>query len=201
MKATGLTPEERAAELSRINALNGTIGAAKRWQKERKEALHSLANQLSTANDSPSTAIERHDSPRVATESPVLGLGVRGKVLEVSSNTSDVGSSVSDDNSKSLKPSNRKTGKPKSCRPCAQTLSRAKSHTCDGAPPQTPQGTSRPLDPTADIFAAQAPQSAASPHLTVCPICEAPDLPYFLYDKHVAQCKAKQAARAATIQR
>jgi len=26
-------------------------------------------------------------------------------------------------------------------------------------------------------------------------------LPYFLYDKHVAQCKAKQAARAATIQR
>ena len=128
-----------------------------------------------------------------------VGLPVKhvGDKLLGTGTASPSGSNDSNSTSTS-KPSNLKpkTKKPKTCKQCGGPLSRDKNHSCENI-----GGTSRPPSPaaspsSADIFAAQAPQSAASPHLTVCPICEAPDLPWSLYDKHVTQCKAKHEQRA-----
>src|SRR6266550_5645638 len=203
-KAKGMTPEERAAELSRLNALKGTIGAAKRWQKERAEALQSLAE---VCHEQPSAAINGHDAAIGGHESASLRckvLGVRGK--DVKSKKSDVGSSVPNDSLKSLKPSNRKTRKPKTCRHCGGPLSRDKNHTCENT-----GGTSRPPSPAASPSSAdnipaapEAPESAAPPsdyytRYQTCPFCWEAKIPYDLYQKHLAECKAKheQAAQAA----
>ena len=145
-KAKGMTPEERAAELSRLNALKGTIGAAKRWQKERAEALQSLAEVCHDA------AIGGHESASLRCKV----LGVRGK--DVKSKKSDVGSSVPNDSLKSLKPSNRKTRKPKTCRHCGGPLSRDKNHTCENT-----GGTSRPPSPVGSPSSAELSPAAQPP--------------------------------------
>ena len=180
-----MTPEQREEKLSQMRSLKATIAAKARWQKERREIIRELASEHTQA----SSSIPEHAQAGV-----LVGVGVR--VKEVKSK-----SSVSDDSLKSLEPSNRVTRKPKTCKQCGGPLSRDKNHSCENT-----GGTSRPPSPaaspsSADIFAAQAPESATPPSgfYTTCPICEVPELPHYLYDKHVALCKAKheQAAQAA----
>jgi len=185
-----MTPEQREEKLSQMRSLKATIAAKARWQKERREIIRELASEHTQA----SSSIPEHAQAGV-----LVGVGVRGK--EVKSK-----SKVSDDSLKSFEPSNRVTRKPKTCKQCGGPLSRDKNHTCENT-----GGTSRPPSPTASPSSAdnipaapEAPESAAPPsdyytRYQTCPFCWAAKIPFDLYQKHLAQCKAKheQAAQAA----
>ena len=138
-----------------------------------------------------------------------VGLPVKhvGDKLLGTGTASPSGSNDSNSTSTS-KPSNLKpkTKKPKTCKQCGGPLSRDKNHSCENT-----GGTSRPPSPAASPSSAdnipaapEAPESAAPPsdyytRYQTCPFCWEAKIPYDLYQKHLAECKAKheQAAQAA----